>query len=105
MLPLDHGHLMALGTQFRKRVHGLQLEAAPEPRKPIFGSLPGCCARAASGKPATAPPSKVMNSRRFTRYVPTRATILDCPKHPRLNILCRSIWLVSTGISNPIGLW
>ena len=27
------------------------------------------------------------------------------PKHLRLNILCRSVWLVSTGISNPIGLW
>ena len=34
------------------------------PRNPIIGSLPACCARAASGH-ATAPPSSVMNARRF----------------------------------------
>ena len=32
---------------------------------PMVGSLPGCCARAASGH-AAAPPSSAMKSRRFT---------------------------------------
>ena len=34
-------------------------------RNPITG-IAGCCARAASGHAAAAPPSSVMNSRRFT---------------------------------------
>src|SRR5262249_51380515 len=34
-------------------------------RKPITGSA-GCCARAATGHVAAAPPTRVMNSRRFT---------------------------------------
>jgi len=33
-------------------------------RNPITG-IAGCCARAASGHPATPPPTSVMNSRRF----------------------------------------
>src|SRR5262249_55207228 len=36
------------------------------PRNPITG-MAGCCARAASGHAAAAPPSSVMNVRRFTR--------------------------------------
>ena len=35
------------------------------PKNPMVGSLPACCARAASGHAAAAPPSSVMNSRRF----------------------------------------
>ena len=35
-------------------------------RNPITG-IAGCCARAASGHAAAAPPSSVMNSRRFIR--------------------------------------
>src|SRR5262245_32179370 len=35
-------------------------------KAPIVGSFPGCCARAASGHVAAAPPRRVMNSRRFT---------------------------------------
>src|SRR5262245_25727419 len=35
------------------------------PRNPMVGSLPGCCARAASGHATAAPPSNVMNSRRL----------------------------------------
>ena len=31
----------------------------------MIGSFPGCCARAASGHAAAAPPSSVMNSRRL----------------------------------------
>ena len=46
--------------------HRLQDEAEAEPRNPMVGSLPACCARAASGHTAAAPPSRVMNSRRFT---------------------------------------
>src|SRR5262249_2157707 len=44
-------------------VHGLKAEASA-PRKPIVGSFPACCARAAIGQ-ATAPPSSVTNSRRL----------------------------------------
>jgi hypothetical protein len=37
------------------------------PRKPMVASFPlGCCARAARGHAAAAPPSSPMNSRRFT---------------------------------------
>ena len=36
------------------------------PKNPMIGIFAGCCARAASGH-AAAPPSSVMNSRRFTR--------------------------------------
>ena len=39
------------------------LQAIRAPRKPITG-IAGCCARAASGHAAAAPPSSVMNSRR-----------------------------------------
>jgi uncharacterized protein YchJ len=31
----------------------------------MVGSFPACCARAASGHAAAAPPMSVMNSRRF----------------------------------------
>src|SRR5262245_37747466 len=49
----------------------LQPENVLAPKKPIIGSLPDCCARAASGHAAAAPPSSVMNSRRFTaEYLP-----------------------------------
>jgi hypothetical protein len=36
-----------------------------EPKKPMVGSLCDCCAHAASGHAAAAPPSSVMKSRRF----------------------------------------
>src|SRR5262249_6903348 len=44
------------------------------PKNPIVGSLPACCARAASGHTA-APPSSAMNSRRFTRSPRRRARV------------------------------
>src|SRR5262249_61880864 len=47
-------------------VHGLQAEGTAVPRYPTVGSF-GCCARAASGHAAAAPPRSVMNSRLFTR--------------------------------------
>ena len=34
------------------------------PKNPMVGSFAGCCARAASGHAAAAPPRRVMNSRR-----------------------------------------
>ena len=40
---------------------------APARMYPTRGVLPDCCARAATGHVAAAPPSSPMNSRRFTR--------------------------------------
>jgi len=45
-------------------VHWLQFAEVAAPSKPMVGSL-ACCARAASGHAAAAPPNSVMNSRRF----------------------------------------
>src|SRR5262245_39394884 len=44
----------------------LQVAGVVAPRNPIVGSFPACCARAASGHAAAAPPSKAMNLRRLT---------------------------------------
>ena len=41
-----------------------EAEAVVAPKKPMVGTFPACCARAASGH-AAAPPSSVMTSRRF----------------------------------------
>jgi hypothetical protein len=38
-----------------------------------------CCARAASGQPAVAPPISVMNSRRFIRPHEARTTVIVSP--------------------------
>ena len=46
-------------------------EAALAPKKPIVGSFPACCARAASGHAAAAP-IVAMNSRRFIIRSPRR---------------------------------
>src|SRR5262245_18012212 len=43
----------------------LSTKGVVEPRNPMVGSLPGCCARAASGHAQAVPPSSVMNSRRL----------------------------------------
>jgi hypothetical protein len=45
-------------------VQWLCAAAVPEPSSPMVGTFPVCCARAAAGHTA-APPSNVMNSRRF----------------------------------------
>jgi hypothetical protein len=50
-------------------VHGRQ-PAASAPRNPMVGTLPACCARAASGH-ASVPPSSVMNSRRLMGASPS----------------------------------
>jgi hypothetical protein len=47
--------------------HSRWEEGVPETRKPMVGRFDGCCARAAIGHVAAAPPSSVMNSRRFIR--------------------------------------
>ncbi len=52
--------------------HGLQADGVPAPKNPMVGSLPACCARAASGHATAAPPSSVMNSRRFITRSPRR---------------------------------
>jgi hypothetical protein len=40
-------------------------EGVVDPINPMVGGFPGCCARAASGHAAAAPPSSVTNSRRL----------------------------------------
>src|SRR5262249_8793768 len=56
------------------------------PRKPMVGSFPGCCARAASGH-AAAPPSAASNCRRpmVTVIRPSRARCVKVtvPRHER----------------------
>jgi hypothetical protein len=44
--------------------HGLQADGVPAPKNPMVGSLPACCARAASGHATAAPPSVAKNFRR-----------------------------------------
>jgi hypothetical protein len=46
-------------------VHGPTTEQVFGLKKPIVGSLRDCCARAASGHAAIAPPISVMKSRRL----------------------------------------
>ena len=45
--------------------HWLWAAGVVGPKKPMVGSFPACCARAVSGHVAAAPPSSVMNSRRW----------------------------------------
>ena len=48
-------------------------ETVPPPRNPMRRIPSACCARAATGHDAAAPPSNVMNSRRLTRSPRLRA--------------------------------
>src|SRR5262249_409167 len=41
----------------KAEIHGLVVEGVAAPRNPIVGSFAACCARAASGPAAAAPPS------------------------------------------------
>jgi hypothetical protein len=52
--------------------HWPPVEGVVPCRHPMVGSFPVCCARAASGHEATAPPSKVTNSRRPVIRSPRR---------------------------------
>jgi hypothetical protein len=45
------------------------IEGVVVPKNPMVGSFPACCARAASGHTTAAPPSSVVNSRRFNLNV------------------------------------
>jgi hypothetical protein len=56
-------------------VHWLWAEGVVEPRKPMVGSFPGCCARVASGQVAAAPPSSEINSRRLMCSLRLRVTL------------------------------
>ena len=65
-------HVLALDKPASFRPDGMQPELRARPRrhplsKPITG-IAGCCARAASGHAAAAPPRSVMNSRRCNRF-------------------------------------
>src|SRR4029077_16631203 len=62
-------------------VQGAQADGVDEPKRPIVGSLDACCALAASGHATAAPPSSVMNSRRFVRS-PRRRGRVGLPVHP-----------------------
>jgi hypothetical protein len=47
------------------RTAGLLSIEGLAPKNPMVGIFAGCCARAASGHAAAAPPSSVMNARRL----------------------------------------
>jgi hypothetical protein len=53
-----------LQSNVRQATHWLQAEGVVVPRNPMVGSFPGCCACAANGQAAAAPPISAMNSRR-----------------------------------------
>ena len=66
-----HRHAFRIGFGLESHVTAVAassifMDHLPEITKPITG-IAGCCARAASGHAAAAPPSRVMNSRRFIR--------------------------------------
>jgi hypothetical protein len=50
-------------------IHWPWTAGVPVPSSPIFGNFVDCCARAASGHAAAAPPRSVMNSRRSFDYL------------------------------------
>src|SRR5262249_18676452 len=66
----------------------------PGASTPICRTRSACCARAASGRPTTAPPSRVMNSRRRMNCTPTRPTIYcSTLSHDESKLLhCRKIF-------------
>jgi hypothetical protein len=63
--------LEQLGREFSRKLGDLaarravSVERVLAPKYLMVGSFPACCARAASGHEAAAPPSSVMKSRRF----------------------------------------
>src|SRR5262249_32213376 len=79
-------------AEFAQSLHkssgpGLQAEGVPEPKNPMVGSLPPCCARAAWSHAAAAPPSSVMNSRRLITRSPRRR-----PEAGRTGPRGRALW-------------
>src|SRR4051794_29209279 len=72
-------HPSSLSPCTKAATHLLQADGVAAPKNPIVGGLPLCCARVTSGH-ADAPPTSVMNSRRFTRSPHRRereATVLQ----------------------------
>jgi hypothetical protein len=63
VLALDKAAFGQSLAESDEEVHGILRRG--ELRKPTIG-IAGCCARAASGHVAAAPPISVMNSRRFS---------------------------------------
>src|ERR1039458_7254293 len=57
-------------------VQSLQAEDVLAPKNPMVGSFAGCCARAANGHAAAAPPRSVMNSRRLMSDPKLKETVL-----------------------------
>ena len=60
---LQSSRVRAIAVRKRRPIPAGQKPCSP-PRKPMVGSLLACCARAARGHTAAAPPRSVMNSRR-----------------------------------------
>src|SRR6516165_2802666 len=62
--------------------------ADEEARNPTTGIvIAGCCARAANGHAAAAPPSNVINSRRFNSWnciQPSQAALIQVTRRPEL---------------------
>ena len=67
LVALQPDAIFASGTPI---VTALQRESTTIPI--VFAGIAGCCARAATGHVATAPPSSVMNSRRLLTRSPRR---------------------------------
>jgi hypothetical protein len=70
----------SLRRRTKAAVHWLQTAGVVTPKNPMMGSLVGC-ADAPTGHAATAPPSSVMNARRFTRS-PRRRLFAERAIHP-----------------------
>src|SRR5262245_53734285 len=75
----DRDSLAFNPTQFAQSlnkavVHCACAEAVAPPSSPMIGSFV-CCARATSGHAAAAPPSSVMNSRRFMLNLPSQRSV------------------------------
>src|SRR5262249_41503507 len=79
--------------------------AEPGPRKPISGTL-ACCARAASGQAAAAPPSNAMNCRRL--MIPPRTQNdghQSCHSGPGLETGCEGYELRPIVLGHECPLW
>jgi hypothetical protein len=64
-----HGEALSIREMVEHAIatHWLMAEGVLDPKNPMIDSFAGCCALAASGHATAAPPSSVMNARRFIR--------------------------------------
>ena len=69
------------------------MEGVCPPRNPMVGNFPTCCARAAIGHATAAPPSRVMNSRRFMGS-PPQAGSRTLPHRCARTLLCSAARLL-----------